>query len=102
MQAFFHPDSHTREQSRLFNKWLQETLLGSSSSSSSSCTQTVEQVLPALAQWEQAPGARVCHPREEHLLPLFMTAAAAGPDAQAKLIWSDETSDHAISSFMFE
>ena len=34
----------------------------------------------ALARWAQAPGARVAHPREEHLLPLMVMAGAAGPD----------------------
>jgi aromatic ring-opening dioxygenase catalytic subunit (LigB family) len=92
MQAFFNPSNHTKEQSRLFNSWLQDTL---------NATATVGDILPKLAGWEQAPGARVAHPREEHLLPLFMTAAAAGPEAQPKLIWSN-TDDHAVSSFMFE
>ncbi len=31
-----------------------------------------------LTNWEKAPGARVCHPREEHLLPLHVCACAAG------------------------
>lgn len=93
MEAFFHPSDYTYKQSRLFNTWLQETIL----SSTSNITK-----LDKLSQWETlAPGARVCHPREEHLLPLFMTAAAAGPGAVAKLIWSD-TSEHAVSSFLFE
>ena len=34
----------------------------------------------ALARWAQAPGARVAHPREEHLLPLMVMAGAAGSD----------------------
>ena len=33
-----------------------------------------------LARWEQAPGARAAHPREEHLLPLMVMAGAAGDD----------------------
>ncbi|MHB1318922.1 MAG: DODA-type extradiol aromatic ring-opening family dioxygenase [Anaerolineae bacterium] len=33
-----------------------------------------------LIAWERAPGARYCHPREEHLLPLHVCAAmASGP-----------------------
>ena len=92
MQAFFHPSDRTHQQSRAFNTWLQDTLGPS---------QPMDAVLPQLRQWEKAPGARTCHPREEHLLPLFMTAAAAGPLAHAKLIWSD-SDDHAVSSFMFE
>ncbi|AKT41118.1 DODA-type extradiol aromatic ring-opening family dioxygenase [Chondromyces crocatus] len=33
-----------------------------------------------LSQWSQAPGARLVHPREEHLLPLMVVAGAAGAD----------------------
>ena len=33
-----------------------------------------------LAQWESAPGARLAHPREDHLLPLMVVAGAAGDD----------------------
>ena len=31
-----------------------------------------------LTQWEKAPSARECHPREEHQLPLMVVAGAAG------------------------
>jgi aromatic ring-opening dioxygenase catalytic subunit (LigB family) len=35
----------------------------------------------ALIGWaEQAPGARIAHPREEHLIPLMVAAGAAEPD----------------------
>ncbi len=33
-----------------------------------------------LLDWEKAPGARSCHPRSEHLVPLFIAAGAAGVD----------------------
>jgi aromatic ring-opening dioxygenase catalytic subunit (LigB family) len=33
-----------------------------------------------LAEWESAPGARLAHPREDHLLPLMVAAGAAGAD----------------------
>src|SRR5215467_2196562 len=33
-----------------------------------------------LARWSEAPGARSCHPRREHLLPLMVAAGAAGDD----------------------
>jgi aromatic ring-opening dioxygenase catalytic subunit (LigB family) len=33
-----------------------------------------------LLDWTSAPQARVCHPREEHLLPLMVVAGAAGDD----------------------
>ncbi|WP_116364288.1 DODA-type extradiol aromatic ring-opening family dioxygenase [Parahaliea mediterranea] len=34
-----------------------------------------------LAHWQQAPHARFCHPREEHLLPLHVCAGLAGRPA---------------------
>lgn len=33
-----------------------------------------------LRRWAQAPSARACHPREEHLIPLMVAAGAAGAD----------------------
>lgn len=42
---------------------------------------TQEQRESALLHWENAPSARYCHPREEHLLPLHVCAAAAGTSA---------------------
>lgn len=33
-----------------------------------------------LAEWTMAPASRLCHPREEHLLPLMVIAGAAGAD----------------------
>jgi aromatic ring-opening dioxygenase catalytic subunit (LigB family) len=33
-----------------------------------------------LIRWSEAPGARLAHPREEHLLPLMVIAGAAGAD----------------------
>ena len=36
----------------------------------------------ALLNWEQAPNARYCHPREEHLLPLLVCAGIAQTPAQ--------------------
>ncbi len=39
----------------------------------------------ALRDWAKAPGARMAHPREEHLLPLHVAVGAAGND-RAELI----------------
>ncbi len=41
-----------------------------------------------LIEWEKAPFARYCHPREEHLLPLHVCMAMA--DKPAKLIFDDQ------------
>jgi len=40
-----------------------------------------------LARWQAAPGARHCHPREEHLLPLHVCAGMAG--APARVIFDE-------------
>lgn len=41
-----------------------------------------------LVEWEKAPSARYCHPREEHLLPVHVCAGMA--DTPAKLIFDDQ------------
>lgn len=40
-----------------------------------------------LADWERAPHARYCHPREEHLLPLQVCAGFAGRAADRSWAW---------------
>ena len=41
-----------------------------------------------LIEWEKAPSARYCHPREEHLLPLHVCLGLA--DKPAKLVFDDQ------------
>lgn len=41
-----------------------------------------------LIEWEKAPSARYCHPREEHLLPLHVCQALA--DTPAEVIFDDK------------
>ena len=41
-----------------------------------------------LIEWEKAPSARYCHPREEHLLPVHVCQGMA--DKPAKLIFDDQ------------
>jgi 4,5-DOPA dioxygenase extradiol len=55
-----------------FQDWLVETCVGSLPQSER------EQ---RLIEWEQAPSARYCHPREEHLLPLHVCLGMAGRGA---------------------
>ena len=56
----------------------------------------------ALGDWEQAPGARLCHPHgaEEHLLPLMVVAGAAGMDPGAQ-VFSDRVMETRLSAFTF-
>ena len=55
-----------------------------------------------LANWEQAPGARQCHPprAEEHLIPLMMVAGAADHDAGRK-VFSDRVMETTLAAFTF-
>jgi aromatic ring-opening dioxygenase catalytic subunit (LigB family) len=76
--------------SKLFDDWL---------------TEAVETPDPTarsekLAQWDKAPAARLCHPREEHLLPLMVVAGAAGADA-GKRVYHDSIGNKAISGYAF-
>lgn len=55
--------------SHAFDQWLQQTMALPPAERSAQ-----------LMQWEQAPAARVAHPREEHLLPLMVVLGAAEND----------------------
>jgi len=61
--------ANTQQASTAFNAWLDDTL----------CGQTIseETRAKALINWQDAPHARSCHPREEHLLPLHVCYGAA-------------------------
>lgn len=53
-----------------------------------------------LTQWASAPFARVCHPREEHLLPLMVIAGAAGAD-RGRVAWQGSLMGARISAHHF-
>jgi aromatic ring-opening dioxygenase catalytic subunit (LigB family) len=65
MKAFFSPEtSDSKALNESFESWLLETCTNPSI--------TEEEREQRFIQWEKAPGARYCHPREEHLLPLHV------------------------------
>jgi aromatic ring-opening dioxygenase catalytic subunit (LigB family) len=65
MNAFFAPETgNSRTMNESFESWLLETL--------SSSQIDEEERTQRLVNWEAAPFARYCHPREEHLLPLHV------------------------------
>ena len=53
-----------------------------------------------LVDWENAPSARLAHPREDHLLPLMVAAGAAGSDT-GKRVFVDEVASVAMASYVF-
>jgi len=52
-----------------------------------------------LADWQSAPWARLCHPREEHLLPLMVAAGSSGESGVHD--YGEEVLSGAVSGFRF-
>jgi aromatic ring-opening dioxygenase catalytic subunit (LigB family) len=53
-----------------------------------------------LCLWSDAPHALECHPRSEHLTPLFVAAGAAKAD-RGRRTFSDHIFGHGVSGFQF-
>ncbi|KGK41943.1 extradiol ring-cleavage dioxygenase [Nitrincola sp. A-D6] len=70
LKAFFSPDNaQSRQLNESFEQWLQTVTTDTSLSE--------QQRQELLINWADAPGARFCHPREEHLLPLHVCYGVA-------------------------
>ena len=70
LRAFFAADTaESREQNLAFEAWLAESCC------SADCSE--QERARRLIRWPDAPGARYCHPREEHLLPLHVCYGVA-------------------------
>eukprot|EP00667_Euglena_gracilis_P015163 EG_transcript_15768 len=54
----------------------------------------------SLKAWDKAPDARYSHPREEHLIPLFVCAGAAGPDL-GRSVFAADILEAPTTSFQF-
>ncbi|MGG6429735.1 DODA-type extradiol aromatic ring-opening family dioxygenase [Acetobacter ghanensis] len=89
LSHFMNGSPLTDQPAKEFDAWLTRTV----------CAPPPERTL-GLVQWAQAPGARVCHPREEHLLPLMVAAGAAGQD-HGQQIYSDTVLGKALSGYRF-
>ena len=53
-----------------------------------------------LVEWQNAPKARLAHPREDHLIPLMVVAGAAGAD-RGERIFLDHVLEVAMASYQF-
>ena len=92
LQAFFaddadQPDAKNSE----FEGWLVETCTNASFSEADREKR--------LTDWENAPFARYCHPREEHLLPLHVCYGIA--QSPAKLVFSDHIMGKRASAYLW-
>lgn len=88
-----HPETNQRAQA--FDDWLNEKLLDNNSS------QLDKE--HALANWQAAPYARFCHPREEHFLPLFVCLGAAlVNNFKARSIFKEEIMGIPMSGFLWK
>jgi aromatic ring-opening dioxygenase catalytic subunit (LigB family) len=70
-----------------FDAWLADT-----------CALPAAERARHLSAWQQAPGAREAHPREEHLLPLHVVAGAG---AGGVCIYRDRVLGAPVSAFRF-
>jgi aromatic ring-opening dioxygenase catalytic subunit (LigB family) len=78
--------------SRGFDAWLQHTLLDLAP----------PQREAAMLDWSAAPYARMAHPREDHLVPLWVALGAAADEAAACVYHEDDFfGSLAVSSFRF-
>lgn len=53
-----------------------------------------------LVHWQEAPGARLAHPQEDHLIPLMVVAGAAGADVGHR-VFIDHVMEVAMASYQF-
>lgn len=82
MRAFFADNTglegaRRAAQNEVFQQWLVHTM-------SAELSESERQM--RLLGWAQAPHARYCHPREEHLLPLHVCYGAAGRAADEVVV----------------
>ena len=87
MQGFMRAPSKT--ESAAFDEWLSDTVAAPPAERSG-----------RLTRWHDAPAARACHPREEHLLPLLVCAGAA-EDAAGERVYRDEVLGVVVSAHRF-
>lgn len=70
MPAFYANEQSAHEKNITFEQWLKATMTDNHIPE--------QQRTHQLVNWELAPFARFCHPREEHLLPLHICYGMAG------------------------
>ena len=90
MRGFFSGGPAVADASRRFDDWLAEAV----------AVEDPEERRRSLELWRRAPAAADCHPRSEHLVPLFVVAGAAGGD-RGRRDFSSSLIGARISSHVF-
>lgn len=92
LRAFFAPPTQeTQAMNEAFEQWLVDT-----------CTNRLlseAERAQRLVDWEKAPAARYCHPREEHLLPLHVCYGVA--ETPAKQVFRFEIMGKMASAYLW-
>lgn len=92
MKAFFSQASgETDDKNEAFEDWLVDAC------TNDKLTETERE--QKLSAWNEAPFARYCHPREEHLLPLHVCYGFAG--SAAKLVYEGKVIGKRASAFLW-
>ena len=92
LKEFFAPSTEqTQALNSAFEQWLIDTC-------ASKCYSETERA-QRLIDWGNAPAARYCHPREEHLLPLHVCYGAA--DSAAKQVFQFEIMGKMASAYLW-
>ena len=79
-----------RKHAEAFTTWLDQAVLAPASERQQ-----------MLLQWEEAPSARACHPREEHLLPLMVAVGAAAGDTKTSILFAGNVLGVPSRSYLF-
>lgn len=91
-RAFFTPPTPSGQaDNETFEHWLRDTC------ANPNLTEAEREA--RLLDWESAPAARYCHPREDHLLPLHVCYGAAG--AAAKQVFAFEVMGKRASAYLW-
>ncbi len=91
MRAFFHSNEGLDDKNEEFERWLINTC------TNNDIPENIRE--QNLEQWSNAPFARYCHPREEHLLPLHVCYGISR--SAAKLVFDGQVIGKKASAFLW-
>mmetsp|Transcript_13114 Transcript_13114/g.15280 ORF Transcript_13114/g.15280 Transcript_13114/m.15280 type:complete len:269 (-) Transcript_13114:116-922(-) len=88
-------DPSYSEKSKMFSKCLKDACVGTNGKENGK-----RERLSLLVNWKNMDYASICHPVSEHLVPLFVAAAAGGKSG--KVLLDDKVLDVQVNAFSFQ